>query len=259
MIPLLLPPLTGLTVLVTRPLPSAGPLCERMIAQGAQALALPVLDIAAHEHALPDQPYDLLIFISANAVQFGHAVLAAQPQARLAAVGASTAQALIAAGHAVDVAPDSATSSEALLAHPLLQTPPSRILIVRGVGGRELLHDTLTARGATVDTIEVYRRVVSTPAPDVLQVVTQHLSLEAIDVTTLTSVDIAHGLLQVLAPPAREQLLQTAMLAGSARITRAARELGWQGECILATSPEDQSLLDALTRWHTRSRGELLR
>ena len=49
------------------------------------------------------------------------------------------------------------------------------------------------------------------------------------------------------------------MLAGSSRIAQAARDLGWQGECVLADSPEESSLISSLTRWHTRARSELIR
>ena len=50
--------------------------------------------------------------------------------------------------------------SEALLAHPdLTIAAAARVLIVRGDGGRELLQETFARRGAVVETREVYRRV----------------------------------------------------------------------------------------------------
>ncbi|WP_240648073.1 fused uroporphyrinogen-III synthase HemD/membrane protein HemX [Pararobbsia silviterrae] len=43
-----------------------------------------------------------------------------------------------------------------------------RVLLVRGDGGRELLADTLRARGADVDPVAAYRRSVPSPDPDAL-------------------------------------------------------------------------------------------
>jgi uroporphyrinogen-III synthase len=254
MIPLLIPPLTGLQVLVTRPASQATGLIHRLEKLGAQTLALPMLELVAHDHVLPASQYDLLIFISSNAVHFGQAVLAAQPQARLAAVGASTAQTLLDAGHQVDVTPESATSSEALLAHPLLQKPPAKVLIVRGVGGRELLRDTLIKRGSQVEVLEVYRRVPAQPDAQQLQALNTHILDGMLDVITLTSVEIAQALHHLLEPAIRDRAQHIAVLAGSSRIAQAARELGWLGERIIATSPEDEALVTALARWHTRAR-----
>lgn len=257
MIPYVLPPLTGLHILVTRPVHQTEPLNSRLTALGAQIATLPALDIIANDYAAPTQSYDLLIFISSNAVRFGHSLLEAQPQARIAAVGTRTTESLVAAGHSVDIAPEAASSSEALLHHPLLVNPPKHILIVRGVGGRTLLQEELTARGSQVDIVEVYRRTPHQPDPQQLQHIQAQLADGLIDLITLTSVEVVqavHGLFGSLI--AQRNI---GLLAGSTRIAQAAHRLGWQGETILAESPEDEQLISALTRWHTRARNELLR
>lgn len=259
MIPLLIPPLTGLQVLVTRPALQAEGLCQRIVNLGGSAVRLPALTIQATAVVPPAASYDLLIFISSNAVQHGQALLRTQPQARIAAVGPSTAHALQTLGHAVDVAPEQAANSEALLAHPLLQTPPARVLIVRGAGGRELLRDTLSARGSQVDVAEVYARVVADPDPGQYQAVKTGLLSGEIDVISVTSIDILQALDAMLDAEARTLAHACVLLAGSARIAAAARQSNWHGEYIIAGSPEDAALMSALTRWHTRARSELLR
>lgn len=259
MIPLLIPPLTGLQVLVTRPALQAEALCAQILRLGGEVMRLPALSIQPTAVPLPAQPCDLLIFISTNAVAHGKAILDSQPQARLAAVGTATAQALIALGHRIDVMPEQAASSEALLAHPLLQTPPARILIVRGSGGRELLRDTLTARGSCVEIAEVYVRRPAQPDAVQLQTLRNHLQAQTLDVISVTSVEVLQALHAMLDPELRTLAQTCALLVGSPRIATLARQLGWCGEYIIAVSPEDAAMMTALTRWHTRARSELLR
>jgi uroporphyrinogen-III synthase len=75
------------------------------------------------------------------------------------AVGPGTARALQAHGLDSIITPDG-QDSEALLALPqLADVAGKRVVIVRGVGGRALLADTLRARGAQVDFMECYRRM----------------------------------------------------------------------------------------------------
>ncbi|MGD9842706.1 MAG: uroporphyrinogen-III synthase [Steroidobacteraceae bacterium] len=257
MIPYLVPPLQGLSILVTRPALQSDALNTRFVSLGAQVMCLPAIDIASCNFQLPTTHYDLLIFISSNAVRFSRAVLVAHAQARIAAVGTSTAQALIDAGYQVDITPQLAANSETLLSHPLLQTPPAKILIVRGIGGRELLRNTLIERGSEVDVLEVYRRQPSQPDPAQLQAIQFQLQSDALTVITLTSVAIVQSLHTLLGTAITAP--QVILLAGSTRIARAAQQLGWQGEIVLAYSPEDVSLVAALTRWHTRARNELIR
>ncbi|MFT6778003.1 MAG: uroporphyrinogen-III synthase [Paraglaciecola sp.] len=74
------------------------------------------------------------------------------------AVGASTGLIIQSAGLEVVVPQEART--EGLLALPQLNRVVNRsIIIMKGFGGRELLHDTLVTRGAKVTQWEVYKRV----------------------------------------------------------------------------------------------------
>jgi uroporphyrinogen-III synthase len=74
------------------------------------------------------------------------------------AVGASTGRILQNAGLAVVVPQEART--EGLLALPQLNHVDNQsVIIMKGFGGRELLHDILTTRGAKVAEWEVYKRV----------------------------------------------------------------------------------------------------
>lgn len=254
MIPLLMPPLSGLQILVTRPTLQAAGLCARIIELGGTAITLPALAIQARDVTPPAERFDLLIFISSNAVEHGIAILKTQPQARIAAVGAATTHALQSLDYAVDVAPERSANSEALLAHPLLQSPPPHILIVRGVGGRELLRDALLARGSQVEVAEVYERIPLTPDPEQYQAVKTLLHAGELDVISVTSIEILQALDAMLDADTKSSARQCVLLAGSTRIAAAARQLGWIGEHIIADSPEDAAMMTALTRWHTRGR-----
>ena len=112
----------------------------------------------------PADRYDLVIFVSANAVRFGADMLDQRRDLKVAAVGQATAAALNAAGYRVSLMPSEGADSEALLAMPqLAHMAGQRVLIVRGTGGRELLSEVLTARGAQVQYAEVYTREAGLP------------------------------------------------------------------------------------------------
>src|SRR5271170_1539877 len=98
--------LHGVGVLVTRPEQQAMPLCRLLEIQGASTFRLPGVEIKPRERggtltarlgALED--FDLIIFVSANAVRFGAALLGQKRELTLAAVGPATAHALNQAGY----------------------------------------------------------------------------------------------------------------------------------------------------------------
>ncbi len=97
----------------------------------------------------PADRYDLVIFISANAVRFGADILGERRDVPVAAVGQATAAALNAAGYRVSLLPSEGADSESLLAMPqLADMHGKRVLIVRGSGGRELLQAEMAGRAA---------------------------------------------------------------------------------------------------------------
>lgn len=251
--------LAGVGVLVTRPEHQAHGLCRLIEAEGGSTVRFPALEI----HAVPELPavraalgpvdrFHLVIFVSANAVRFGADLLAQRRDMRIAAIGRATAAALNAASHRVSVIPKDGYDSEALLACPdLRHMPGQRVLIVRGRGGRELLGDTLTERGASVTYAEVYDRRPANPSPQLLERVESSWRQGAVDVYTATSSDLLEALVGIVTPRCRTLMDSTALVTGASRVAERAAALGLHSPVILAEAPDDAALVTALVRWQT--------
>ncbi len=242
-------PLAGLNIVVTRPREQASGLTQHIKQLGGKALLFPLLDItpAADQAALCEfaqhlPSYDLLIFISPNAVQYGMAALGKVPdKVRVATVGQSSAQALRDLGIARVIAPTERFDSEALLALPELQNVSGwRVAILRGDGGRELLADALKARGAQVEYITCYRR--SKPKLD-----TGALLAAGPDAITVTSSEALGYLWQMLDQPGKAKLAATPLFVPHARIAETARQQGWNN--VLLTTAGDDGMLSGLIAW----------
>ena len=162
--------LAGLNIVVTRPRAQATQLAQRITQQGGRAILFPLLEINPVTDPQPLRAlasqlahFNLAIFISPNAVHYGmQAILENGPlptTLKIATVGQGSAKALRVLGVKEVIAPQDKFDSEALLALPELQQVNGwRVAIFRGDGGRELLGDTLKARGAQVEYAACYHR-----------------------------------------------------------------------------------------------------
>jgi uroporphyrinogen-III synthase len=256
-IPKVLPPLTDLTVLVTRPAAQCAVLCGEIVRQGGSAIAFPAVEIEplAIAAAVAPVEFDLVVFVSVNAVEHGAPRISKGSRTRIAAIGRATAAALAAAKLAADIVPEAGFTSEALLAHPQLQLASgARVLIVRGAGGRELLKETFVAQGMAVETLEVYRRV--RPQVDAARVaeLETRWSDEGIDVVTATSIETLENLQAMLTERGRQLLSGTTLLVPSRRIVAAAVGAGLRAEAIIAAGADDASMIGALAQWRMRAR-----
>ncbi len=243
--------LGGLSVLVTRPAEQAAEFAEQVAAARGRPVTFPVLEILgpADKHAVRRQladlaQVDLLIFVSANAVRY------AFPQMpdhipldlRIAAVGRATARALETVGLDPTLVPESRFDSEGLLALPALQDVAGwRILIVRGDGGRELLRQTLEARGAQVEYVEVYRRRI--PQRNPANLIRNWDSL--VDVVTVTSGQILDNLFTLLGEEGAPLLQRTPLVVPGRRGAELAAARGCK-RVIVARSAMDADMLAAL-------------
>ncbi|HRO88149.1 MAG TPA: uroporphyrinogen-III synthase [Chiayiivirga sp.] len=248
--------LAGLTVLVTRPQGLGEDLVSTIEARGGAAVLLPAITI---EPVQPDTSEladlatipagGLAIFASRNAVAWGARFLP-QPRPRVAAIGPSTANALEELGLTPDIRPTGFTT-EHLLQQPELENLSGvRVFIIRGENGREALSTGLKARGARVRYLDVYRR-----RPALLDAVRRKEILAqwaagGIHIYTATSGDIFRNLCTILGPEGEALLRNTPLVTVSARVLQIAEQWGHAAARLLADGPDDQSLADAIARWH---------
>ena len=237
-------PLEQLTVVVTRPDGQNHDLSAALRALGATVIQRPCIALEAYtdngKSALTLDHLDAAIFISANAVRFGftrmHAVVTPQ---QFFCVGSATANALYQQGVAEVHFPTHDFSSEGLLQLPALQSVEGKqIVIVRGRGGRELLYETLQARGAIVHYLEAYQRILP-PC--------QYRA--GGDFVLITSNEVADNLVQLTIEEEKQSLLQTQTIVGHENIAAHVQNLGFSKTPLVAANPRDDSMLNTLLDW----------
>ena len=244
--------LTGKRILVTRPRAQAETLCQLLEAEGGVAWRFPTLDICQNQpdeadlaHALHS---DWLIFTSSNAVDFAiRAFNGKMPkfdQTRIAAVGEATAKCLRDLGWPVNCVPSHNFSSEGLLAEPQLDAVKAcECVIVRGVGGRDILEQGLRARGANVSYLEVYRRECPTADNTAL---TAAIAAQQLDAISITSIEALSNLLEILDENSQGLIKDINLIVVSPRIADHARQLGFK-HIAVSRHPGDSEIVETLT------------
>jgi len=255
-------PLTGKTIVVTRPERQLAGISQRLDGLGAAVIeySLIAIEAPADKHVSLAKlktlgTYDYLIFTSRNAVEMAFKILAEAltekplldlfAATNIAAVGKQTAEALAQAGVVVSIVPDALFNSEALLDNEALkQVKFKRIAIIRGESGRDLLRETLVQRGASVEYIDVYRRIC--PVSDLLPLVKCQQQI-GIDIILLTSVEGLTNLFTLGAD--QDWLKQTALLVGSQRMADVVNSIDHNGRVIVADDPSDDKMISCLLNW----------
>ena len=234
--------------MITRPLEQAGRLAALVEAAGARALVYPAIGIENPADPAPAlralgalESFDLAVFVSPTAVRSAFGMMAkgrSWPGAlRAAAVGAGSARELERHGVRAVLVPLSGADSEALLDLPeMAAMSGKRVLILRGEGGRELLGDTLKARGAQVEYAECYRRV--RPRTDVGPLLAAW-DEAAVHAVTVSSAGGLSNLIAMLGEHGAAQLRRTPVFAAHRRVAEAARRHGVTEIVLAGTSDEE--------------------
>jgi uroporphyrinogen-III synthase len=247
--------LDGKSIWITRPEGQSESLAALLQQAGANVRSVPMLridplplDAVIKSRVMDLDHYQQLFFISTNAAGLGMALIDNYwPQFPVGldiyAVGPTTAAVIEAFGLKVNY-PQERMSSEALLALPsLADIAGSKALIVRGVGGRELLAEELRKRGASVDYLELYRRECPEYDAGVIGAMFTDDKPAAVIITSAEALACLKDLLEA----DKVDISCVPLYVSSARIAEAAQAAGF-GDTITMPGADDKAIIDTLKR-----------
>jgi uroporphyrinogen-III synthase len=250
-------PLAGCGVVVTRPVHQAQHMVDLITRAGGRPILFPVLEILEARDLSPFnelidrlEQFDIAVFISPNAVSKAVNLIRARRELPkhllIAAIGKGSRKELNQLGIHEVIAPSASFDSEALLALPeMQQVVGKKIVIFRGEGGREMLGNELTARGATIEYAECYRR--HRPDTDARELL-YHWARNEIHAIIVTSGEGLHNLYDMVGKLGRQWLKKTAVFVPHERLVEVARNLGMSE--VYETQPGDEGLLEGVVEWY---------
>jgi len=250
-------PLRNVTVVITRPAGTAGPLARRVRKLGGIPVSVPGLSLRATEDATAVDAAlrraldgDVLVFTSPAAVRFAAAVLPLATRAIVIAVGRGTARALRTANVPDVCFPETSQNSEGVLGLPELSAVAGkRIALVGAPGGRGLIHEQLALRGALIEDIHVYHRV----APRIdRRHIDPLLKLSRRSAVLLSSAEALDHLRRALIAPAWRKLVQAVAVVSSDRLREIAMEAGFERVAVARSALPADLLLAAAEVSFTR-------
>ncbi len=237
------------SVLVTRPRHQSAPFITQLEEEGFSVVLLPTIEI---EFAATDLSEtlrsDLIIFTSANAVTGAHNSLKFpwNTEAKTAAIGKATAEALNRLNCPVDIVPRTAASTEALLdalSVAIGDVTNLVVTIVRGDSGRDKLFTTLSAQNAKPRYQTVYKRALPEYSPVQLELVFKDGVPDIISVTSDLGLI---NLLAIVPSGLTQKLLSRPVIVNSERCAQLARDKGFNAEILVANPAETESQLSRI-------------
>jgi len=246
--------LTGIGIAITRPIDQAKKLAKLIENAGGLPILFPLIaitplnDYSEFEAVINEiGGFDWAIFISSNAVQNGmprlvkHGIPA---NLKFAAIGPVTAAELNTFSIKQVLTPQHRFDSEALLALSEMQNMQGKkVMLFRGIGGRDVLGDTLKSRGAQVTFAECYQRVNPQTNCDLLAQLYSEKKLHGI---VVTSSEAMRCLLDLAAEC--DWLKNITLFVNHARIAELPLQMGLK-VCI-TEAPRDEAMLEKLLSYY---------
>ncbi|TFC41163.1 uroporphyrinogen-III synthase [Cryobacterium sp. TMT1-21] len=243
-------PLTGWRVLVPRGGPWGDHVAADLRARGAQPIVAPMINFAATDDApaldealarLAAGDFDWMTVTSATTVDVltSHRAVVASGT-RIAAVGETTAAALMAAGYRVDLVPSEDNSARGLLEEWEAATSgqvPLRILTLRSEIAKPLLTEGLRRIGHDVSSVVAYRTI----GVPVDQRVVADVAAGNVQALLVTSGSVAQQVKDQFGP-----IPETTVVACiGPRTAKDAAAIGLRVD-VVADAPSAESLIQAL-------------
>ncbi len=236
-----------MNILLTRALNQVKPLADLLDDGTHKVFLFPTLKTIKLTNTTLKNHYDVAIFISANAVEYGLSILNHLKFEQIFAVGPVTAKALSKHKFEVVAFPRKNASSEALLAIPEVhKLVDKNILIFRGKGGRETLKEGLQ-KNNSVEYIEVYQRIKCDITPQHHITLTKFLQQDT-GVIITTSVENLDNMMSIIAQinaQATHLIKRYPLVVLSKRIKTYAQSIGFR-QIKVAIETSDYGLLQAV-------------
>jgi uroporphyrinogen-III synthase len=252
--------LKNISLWITRPHGQANQLSDMLRKRGAKVLHLPMIEIEkiavsnkTRESIKKLKKYELVFFISTNAANLGMELIDEEfsslpDKPAYFAPGPTTAKVLESYGLTVSY-PDRAMSTESLLLLPEIRRilenkdKKKKALIFRGQGGRELLANTLRAKGVEVEYIELYKRVVPSFSEAYLKEISTKKKPNGIIFSSAEAIQNFIALFEKVYPDYKN----IPVFLSSERLKRLAQDLGF-ANTVLLKAPNDQSVVDGMEK-----------
>ena len=257
-------PLFGHTIGVTRNPKQAAALVEPLRELGADVVRCPTIDfepgdVSGLQSAIDAlKTYDWVVFTSANGVEYFFEVVRDMGldarvfgEAQIAVIGPGTAARLADYGLRPDIVPQTFVAEGLLSALDQVDLAGRRILIPRAEKARDILPDTLRARGADVNVIAAYRTVQAIVGLDVLDQIRE----QALDHVTFTAASTVENFCALFDESERKTLIPRISAACIGPITAdAARAAGFRVD-VVADEYTIRGLVRALEFWGRMTKG----
>ncbi len=235
-------------VLLTRPLSQVGNLQSLLENSDLDYVLFPAIEINQIHARPPKQNYDVVIFVSVNAVIYAKEYFnyVIKESTQIFAVGSTTARCISDNGLRVDGSPENEASSENLLAMPELSLNNKTILIVKGRGGSEVLRNELMKENI-VDYLEVYERSPCEVSPLHIESLERFMDNSA-GIVMANSIESLRNIYQLISNIRQyhlEEIVKKPVVVLSNRIKEYARMLGFDNIQV-AKSQSDEGVLRVL-------------
>jgi len=243
-------PLTGKTILVTRPISEADDFIREIERLGGQAIHFPTIKIVSpiswrdcDEAIVNIHKYDGILFTSSNAVKsfIGRVELRGKASEilngiKLFAVGEKTRKTIESYQCKVASVPETFTAESLAKSFVKEEIAGKRFLFPHGNLGRDVLIEELRKMGAEVDAVTVYQTI--KPSAQDADRIKQMLANKEIDVITFFSSSSVKNFLELL-PNFEQNSIKIAVIGQTT--ARAVRECGLHPD-IIAKEATSESL-----------------
>lgn len=258
-------PLHGMRIAITRSAHQSAGMINELRDLGAEITPCPVIDIQPPpdptplDEALAHLPrYQWIIFTSTNGVDRALEALLesgldirALGHMKIACIGPATAKRLRRWGLRADLHPPTRYVAEGLLdALDGVIQPGERVWLPRALEAREILPETLRARGVEVDVIPVYATVAGRPT----QAALSHILSGGVELVTLTASSTATHFRGLFDDAEWAQIRGQVKAACIGPITAATAEAVGLEVALVAERYTVPGLREALTRWWAAQR-----